>query len=951
MDNQITAGFFKNNYYSAIVIFIVFSLASCSYNPSKSLAKNALNSMVKSENDRRQYQRLRLENSLDILLISDPETDKAAVAMDLYMGSYQNPSHREGLAHFLEHMLFLGTKQYPAADEYQTFISEHGGSHNASTGLEHTNYFFDVDADYLDDALDRFAPFFTDPLFDASYVDRERNAVESEYRLKYKNDSRRQWDVIREIINSKHPLSKFTVGNLQTLADNQQSDIRKELINLYDKYYSANLMKLVVLGKQPIEQLQSMVSQRFSSIENKQVQISPYRAPFIEPSRLPMQVNFRPLKDSRELSLLFELPKLEAYWQIKPGQYLASMIGYEGQGSLLQALKDKGWADSLSAGVILEDRGAGLFSIDIGLTPQGYEAREQILIELFAWLKLIREKGIQGWRQLEYAAIGDMQFRFAEKQDPAAYATYLAAKMHRYSGSELLRAPYVSNVFDRSVIEAIAAQLTPSKMLLFVAAPDIDVKAKSKYYQTDYWSKSLDSKFINRLEAAIPTLQLSLAGKNPYIPEDLDLIDSKSGRIPKLIQKKPGLRVWYHQNAQFGVPKAQIIISLGSDLTASLNGLSAAELYVTYLRDQLNDRLYPALTAGLTYSIGATEQGITINIGGYSDNQALLLQEILTELADPVWDRQRFELIKQQLVREKNNSKRDYPFRQVISSLYSAIEGRWSPIEQASSIQSIGMAQLQVFVSQLLSGFDGKVLINGNHGKNTANAIIKQLDSMVFEPRNIVTDVAKLPQKDSNSYLKVDHQDSVLIQYMQGDEASLGERARMSLISHMISAPFYNQLRTERQLGYVVSAFPFHSNRVPGICTLVQSPVASEQALQEEFKAFNQRFSVYLEQLDRQELERHKTALLVNLEEKPENLTEMTARLSQTLSLGYENFDFRSQLAVRIRALTVDDIQQAYDRLIIKNPRRLWLQTLDKDGSSEGANTDRSIDQRYRFPY
>ena len=75
------------------------------------------------------------------MLISDPTTDKAAAALDVYVGSYQNPIERQGLAHFLEHMLFLGTKQYPQPGAYQTFISEHGGSYNASTGFEHTNYF------------------------------------------------------------------------------------------------------------------------------------------------------------------------------------------------------------------------------------------------------------------------------------------------------------------------------------------------------------------------------------------------------------------------------------------------------------------------------------------------------------------------------------------------------------------------------------------------------------------------------------------------------------------------------------------------------------------------------------------------------------------------------------------------------------------------------------------
>jgi insulysin len=382
-------------------------------------------SLIKSENDQRSYRRLTLENQLDVLLISDPSADKAAVALDLYMGSYQNPEHTEGLAHFLEHMLFLGTQRYPLAGEYQTFISEHGGSHNASTSFEHTNYFFSIDADYLEDALDRFAPFFFEPTFDANYVNRERNAVESEYQLKLKSDSRRQWDVLREIINPQHPLSKFTVGNNLTLVDGENGLLRDKLIKMFNHYYSANLMTLVVLGNESIDNLQTMVENQFRPVANNNRVIEPYNVPLVESSRLPLKASVKPLKELRELSLLFELPQQDRNWKVKPAMYIGEMIGYEGQGSLLQALKEKGWAESLSAGPALSDRGATLFSIEIGLTPEGYQHHEQILVELFAWLRLIQQEGIESWRQTEYAVMSGMGFRYAEKTAPADYVTRL----------------------------------------------------------------------------------------------------------------------------------------------------------------------------------------------------------------------------------------------------------------------------------------------------------------------------------------------------------------------------------------------------------------------------------------------------------------------------------------------------------------------------------------------
>ncbi|MCE3252414.1 MAG: peptidase, partial [Cellvibrio sp.] len=110
---------------------------------------NTATGVIKSENDKRNYRYLLLDNQLRVLLISDPDTEKSATALDVNVGANQNPPERPGLAHFLEHMLFLGSEKYPQAGEYQEFIAQHGGSFNAYTAAESTNYYFEIDNDQL----------------------------------------------------------------------------------------------------------------------------------------------------------------------------------------------------------------------------------------------------------------------------------------------------------------------------------------------------------------------------------------------------------------------------------------------------------------------------------------------------------------------------------------------------------------------------------------------------------------------------------------------------------------------------------------------------------------------------------------------------------------------------------------------------------------------------------
>ncbi|MGL5265608.1 MAG: insulinase family protein, partial [Plesiomonas shigelloides] len=172
--------------------------------------------MYQSPNDHKQYRHLVLANQLRVLLIHDPSTARAAAALSVRAGHFDDPVDRQGMAHFLEHMLFLGTQSYPHPGEFQQFINRHGGSNNAWTGTEHTNYFFEIVPDYLPEGLQRFAGFFTEPLFNPELVDKERQAIDAEYKLKLNDDTRRLYQVHKETVNPAHPFAKFSVGSLDT---------------------------------------------------------------------------------------------------------------------------------------------------------------------------------------------------------------------------------------------------------------------------------------------------------------------------------------------------------------------------------------------------------------------------------------------------------------------------------------------------------------------------------------------------------------------------------------------------------------------------------------------------------------------------------------------------------------------------------------------------------------
>ena len=124
-------------------------------------------SIIKSPTDLKDYKLIQLENGLKALLISDTTYDlkkldqeelevengatnsqtglkKSAASLRIEVGSYSDPEELPGLAHFLEHMVFMGSKKYPAENEFDKFVQENGGSMNAYTADEFTNFHFAI---------------------------------------------------------------------------------------------------------------------------------------------------------------------------------------------------------------------------------------------------------------------------------------------------------------------------------------------------------------------------------------------------------------------------------------------------------------------------------------------------------------------------------------------------------------------------------------------------------------------------------------------------------------------------------------------------------------------------------------------------------------------------------------------------------------------------------------
>ncbi|KAG2157510.1 Metalloenzyme, LuxS/M16 peptidase-like protein [Suillus clintonianus] len=172
----------------------------------------------KSQLDERDYRLIKLENGLLAVLVHDAKADIAAASLNVAVGHLSDPDDIPGLAHFCEHLLFMGTEQFPKENEYSEYLSKNNGHSNAYTAPANTNYFFRVATSGLPGALTRFSAFFHCPLFAPSCTTREMNAVDSEHSKNHQADPWRVFQLNKYLTKEGHPWSKFGSGNRETLS-------------------------------------------------------------------------------------------------------------------------------------------------------------------------------------------------------------------------------------------------------------------------------------------------------------------------------------------------------------------------------------------------------------------------------------------------------------------------------------------------------------------------------------------------------------------------------------------------------------------------------------------------------------------------------------------------------------------------------------------------------------
>ena len=869
-----------------------------------------------SPNDEHQYRYLTLDNGLRVLLVHDQHAQKAAAALAVNVGHFDDPSDREGLAHYLEHMLFLGTEKYPKVGEFQSFISQHGGSNNAWTGTEHTCFFFDVELDAFENALDRFSQFFTAPLFNEEALDKERQAVDSEYKMKLNDDSRRLYQVTKELVNPDHPFAKFSVGNVETLGDRNGQTIRQEILDFHQQQYSADLMTLTLSGNQPLEQMQQWVEQRFSSITNHKRQGKKVEVPIIGSESTGVQVYVEPIKEIRKLILTFPMPSMDEHYSIKPLSFFAHLLGYEGEGSLMMQLKEKGWITSLSAGGGASGSNYRDFTVSCSLSVDGLDKVDEITQAVFQYIKLIEKEGMQEWRYLEKRAVLESAFRFQEPARPMDVVSHLVMNMQHYPEQDVVYGDYKMANYDEALQRSLLSYFTIDNMRSTLIAQGLEYDRKAKWYFTPYSVRPFSKQQKQSYQCINPGWEFELPGKNPFICYDLDPAELEGSKThPSLLQELDGFKLWHLQDTEFRVPKGVVYVAIDSPHSvASPRNIVKTRLCVEMFLDSLEKETYQAEIAGMGYNMYTHQGGVTLTISGFSRKQPQLLNMILERFASRQFSPARFDTIKSQLLRSWSNASQDRP----ISQLFNAMTGLLQPNNPPYSVliealETIQVDELSSFVQAILAELHVEMFVYGDWCQDDAVQMADSLkDALRVKDQAYEESLRPLVMLGENGSFQrevvCNQDDSAIVVYYQCPDISPQSIALYSLANHLMSATFFHEIRTKQQLGYMVGTGNMPLNRHPGIVLYVQSPNAAPVDLIASIDEFLNAFYMVLLELNDYQWHSSKRGLWNQISTPDTTLRGRAQRLWVAIGNKDTDFNQRERVLEELKGLSRSDM-------------------------------------------
>ncbi|MDN4503711.1 insulinase family protein [Alteromonadaceae bacterium BrNp21-10] len=882
--------------------------------------------LLKSQYDHRQYRHLTLENGARVVLVSDNNAKKSAAAVTIKCGHFNDPIQQQGLAHLLEHMLFLGCQRFNEINHLQTFLSQYGGNCNAWTGTEHSSFYFDVLNAQFPQALDHFLAMLREPLFDIERLESEIHTIDAEFKMKRNDDLRRLYQVHKETCNPLHPFSKFSVGNAQSLMTLSVQDTQAALIEMHTQHYCASNMTFSLIGNEPLDTLETLASCLLQPITKAPAQAISF-PPLYLPEQVGISIQIQPVKKARRLIVTFALPDMHPYHRSKPLEMISHLLGDESKGGLLWYLKEKDWATSLSAGGGIHGSNFKDFNINLQLTSSGVKHYQQVISALFLFIQLMREQGCLQWRFQEKQRLNQLAFDFQEFPKNIDYAQHIAAQLQYYNEHDVLSGEYLVDHYSPEDFADVLTFLRPDNMRIKLIHPHVVTDRIAQWYNTAYSVQPIAEAQLKEWTAPPSIHELQLPTANPYIVDNTSVFPiEEKNPLPTRLIHSDAFECWFAQDDNFQLPKGDFFLSF--DCPYALGGVgnnTLKKLWVAVVQEQLNETFYQADIAGLNFHLYPHQCGFTLHTSGFSEKQLLFAGELINTLFQCKIDSQRFEQVKQRQLHSVENTLLNKPINRLFNKMSILIQrNAYSPTDMTPIIQNATLEQVNLVGEQLLSQYHCTAFLHGNWATKIAADFATTLQQKLTKNATTCSEIKRhiVDLRHQQAYhleIESNHDDAAVVFYFQAPSHSVSDIAMTILAEQLWEGAFFNEIRMHKKLGYMVGSGYVPFNTHPGMAFYVQSPTADVTQLIDAIHHFLQKSVNELPNLPSSHWQKVKLAVQKQLIEHDQNLAMKSQRLWMAIANKDEFFNHQSRLVQCINELSIATLFTFCQDLITRN--------------------------------
>lgn len=849
----------------------------------------------------------KLDNGIKYILIHDEHLEKSYVTVSINVGSYSNPKSYDGLAHFLEHMLFMGSSKYPDENHYQTKLNEYGGYSNAYTDVMQTVYYFNVYDEGLGEIIDIFSRFFIDPLFDPDCVSRELNAVNSEHKKNINSDFWRKFQLMLFLTDQNSVTNTFITGSLNSLS---KPDIRDKMIQFYKNYYTTDNISICIGSSKKPDELFNLIDKTFGSIKKSICETPLFiKKPFLTQSQ-GKTFYLKSISNIYEITYVWEIPLQSHSIKTKEFFIIENILTDYSENSLSFYLKNKGYLVSINTDIKHE----GIFLVKFKLTKDGFENMDLVEKAFFHTINNILKQDLKSYAEY-YQKINRINFDYLNKINMEDLCNFLSVNHHLTE---------TSNVFEYNLTKEIKSNDFYLDIFKKYLKPENVVRIISSQ---KYWTDNLEFTKLSEYDGSYAeinnltfpnnnyfdkTTQLGWENlSNPYFDIKPEIIkDLDKYEVPILI----GERQWYGGVSKFGEPAVRMLLQLNNNkYFKNPKNYLLTNMICSILNLLSNTVLNKPLKIGYSvyFENRSHTSSINLNISGLNDLKKLKL--FIKDLNDFLLNIEKhFNRLEKVYVNNlisgtKDNIKNinylnpwEYTTFMIRNIIYST---EYSIDELLEALDKIDYDMIKNYLINILEDTALTTFVYGN------------IES--HELTNLFLPFKKYFSINSYPYPKIEQLYSNEIQHPNPIEKSnsltylypLGQFVPLTYIligltNLILSQLFFDDLRTKHQLGYLVT-MGFNIYRDDYFMIQKIQSEKNINIVEDLVEKFNQNM---IKQVEKANFETFVQTLKNQISESDYSLDEKYERYYPEITLRKYLFNRKEKLLEQLNKVTKNDI-------------------------------------------